>query len=190
MWSDYKRGSLSKRSIDTTGAMSVDLSGYQPAGNYLTSVPIGGTAIGGVKNGGNVTIETDGTMNAEGSSLGFNLKFNYESFSDFLNTMETAVLNTLSGFVLVANFIAYDQEGDMYRCTGTLGRTGSAGDLGYDHCNIVGWNESEQNYVNFVWGWTTSGNFAIATADSTISIDFYDTKNTQYGNYVCYLLAY
>ena len=66
-WSDYKRGSLSKRSIDTTGAMNVDLSGYQPAGNYLTSVPIGGMAIGGVKNGGNVTINADGTMDAEGS---------------------------------------------------------------------------------------------------------------------------
>lgn len=41
---------------------------YQPKGNYLTSIPIGGTAIGGVKNGGNVTIESDGTMNAEGGS--------------------------------------------------------------------------------------------------------------------------
>lgn len=39
---------------------------YQPKGNYLTTVPIGGTAIGGVKNGGNVTIETDGTMNFTG----------------------------------------------------------------------------------------------------------------------------
>ena len=65
-WSDYKRGSL-KRSIDTTGAMSVDLSGYQPAGSYLTSVPIGGASIGGVKNGGNVTINADGTMDAEAS---------------------------------------------------------------------------------------------------------------------------
>lgn len=40
--------------------------GYQPKGDYLTEVPVGGAAIGGVKNGGNVTIETDGTMNAEG----------------------------------------------------------------------------------------------------------------------------
>lgn len=39
---------------------------YQPKGNYLTAVPIGGTAIGGVKNGGNVTIEADGTMNFVG----------------------------------------------------------------------------------------------------------------------------
>ena len=36
---------------------------YQPKGNYLTSVPIGGAKIGGVKNGGNVVIGTDGTMN-------------------------------------------------------------------------------------------------------------------------------
>lgn len=40
---------------------------YQPKGSYLTSIPIGGTAIGGVKNGGNVTINADGTMNAEAS---------------------------------------------------------------------------------------------------------------------------
>lgn len=32
--------------------------------NYLTSVPIGGTDIGGVKNGGNVVIGADGTMNS------------------------------------------------------------------------------------------------------------------------------
>lgn len=37
---------------------------YQPKGSYLTSVPIGGDAIGGVKNGGNVVIGSDGTMNA------------------------------------------------------------------------------------------------------------------------------
>lgn len=35
---------------------------YQPKGDYLTEIPIGGTAIGGVKNGGNVTINADGTM--------------------------------------------------------------------------------------------------------------------------------
>ena len=43
---------------------------YQPKGNYLTEVPIGGTAIGGVKNGGNVTINEDGTMNASGTGTG------------------------------------------------------------------------------------------------------------------------
>ena len=37
---------------------------YQPKGDYLTKVPIGGTAIGGVKNGGNVTIDAQGNMNA------------------------------------------------------------------------------------------------------------------------------
>ena len=36
------------------------------ANNYV--LPIGGTAIGGVKNGGNVTIESDGTMNADTSA--------------------------------------------------------------------------------------------------------------------------
>ena len=36
---------------------------YQPKGDYLTEIPIGGDSIGGVKNGGNVTINPDGTMN-------------------------------------------------------------------------------------------------------------------------------
>lgn len=66
--------------VDGSGNMNVtipDVSGfiteteadlkYQPKGSYLTSVPIGGTNIGGVKNGGNVTINADGTMNAEAS---------------------------------------------------------------------------------------------------------------------------
>ena len=47
---------------------------YQPKGDYLTTVPIGGTAIGGVKNGGNVTIDAQGKMNVSipigGSSIG------------------------------------------------------------------------------------------------------------------------
>ena len=36
----------------------------------LSSIPIGGTNIGGVKNGGNVTINADGTMNASGTGTG------------------------------------------------------------------------------------------------------------------------
>lgn len=36
----------------------------------LSSVPIGGNNIGGVKNGGNVTINADGTMNASGTGTG------------------------------------------------------------------------------------------------------------------------
>lgn len=38
----------------------------------LSSVPIGGNSIGGVKNGGNVTINADGTMNASGTGTGIN----------------------------------------------------------------------------------------------------------------------
>ena len=38
----------------------------------LSSVPIGGTSIGGVQNGGNVTINADGTMNASGTGTGIN----------------------------------------------------------------------------------------------------------------------
>lgn len=38
----------------------------------LSSIPIGGNNIGGVKNGGNVTINADGTMNASGTGTGIN----------------------------------------------------------------------------------------------------------------------
>lgn len=47
---------------------------YQPKGSYLTSVPIGGANIGGVKNGGNVVIDGNGNMNVNipigGASIG------------------------------------------------------------------------------------------------------------------------
>ena len=51
-------------------ADKVKLDGIAPnANNYV--LPIGGTNIGGVKNGGNVTIESDGTMNAKVSDDGW-----------------------------------------------------------------------------------------------------------------------
>lgn len=47
---------------------------YQPKGSYLTSVPVAGTAIGGVKNGGNVVVDGNGNMNVNipigGASIG------------------------------------------------------------------------------------------------------------------------
>lgn len=47
-------------------ADKVKLNGIaQNANNYV--LPIGGTELGGVKNGGNVTIESDGTMNSSGA---------------------------------------------------------------------------------------------------------------------------
>ena len=36
---------------------------YQPKGNYLTTVPVAGSVIGGVKNGGNVVVDSTGNMN-------------------------------------------------------------------------------------------------------------------------------
>ena len=85
--------------VDGSGNMNVtipDVSGfiteteadskYQPKGSYLTSVPIGGASIGGVKNGGNVTINADGTMNALGGS-----EIEFRIFND-TNELET-ILN-------------------------------------------------------------------------------------------------
>lgn len=59
---------------------------YQPKGDYLTSIPIGGTAIGGVKNGGNIAIESDGTMNYNGGTSSGNVtieEINVTNFSEF-----------------------------------------------------------------------------------------------------------
>ena len=116
--------------VDGNGNMNVtipDVSGfiteteadskYQPKGNYLTSVPvagssiggvknggnvvvdgngnmnvnipIGGASIGGVKNGGNVTINADGTMNAEASGGLTRTIVPFNGYADFASKMET-----------------------------------------------------------------------------------------------------
>lgn len=90
---------------------------YQPKGDYLTEVPIGGSAIGGVKNGGNVTIEADGTMNVNLENEGYTvytgsisaLASNYISNYDILLEVKysgsvsayRARLNTSSPFISI-----------------------------------------------------------------------------------------
>lgn len=58
--------------VDTkVGAIDSQLESMQTEiDGKLSSVPIGGDNIGGVKNGGNVTINADGTMNASGTGTG------------------------------------------------------------------------------------------------------------------------
>lgn len=76
---------------------------------YITSIPIGGTSIGGVKNGGNVTINADGTMNASGTGNGDMLKANYATKS---NTIVDEAYNSLSLGGKPANtFILSTDEG-------------------------------------------------------------------------------
>ena len=88
--------------VDGSGNMNVtipDVSGfiteteadskYQPKGSYLTSVPIGGTSIGGVKNGGNVTINADGTMDAKTSGGLTRTIVPFNGYADFASKMET-----------------------------------------------------------------------------------------------------
>lgn len=61
------------------------------ANNYV--LPIGGSAIGGVKNGGNVTIETDGTMNAEKSSLNYKSKsYTPSQFKTEISTLNRPII--------------------------------------------------------------------------------------------------
>lgn len=190
--------------VDGSGNMNVtipDVSGfiteseadskYQPKGRYLTSVPIGGTNIGGVKNGGNVTINADGSMDAEASSLGFNLKYGSESISDFLNTMNNLIFNQFKGMVLTLNFNAYSDDGTLYRCSGTMGILGNEGEDNNYPCNIVGCKFDGTGYDAFVISSLGFETFSIDTADSANWIDLYDTRNK--GNsswYVSYLLAY
>ena len=55
------------------------------------TLPIGGDAIGGVKNGGNVTINADGTMNLSGAS-----KNTIESYDDL--TIALGINGSIGGF--------------------------------------------------------------------------------------------
>lgn len=66
------------------------------ANNYV--LPIGGTAIGGVKNGGNVTIEADGVMNYTGGSAGTKSKYViYKYASSTPLSINGATIKTGSG---------------------------------------------------------------------------------------------
>lgn len=102
--------------VDGTGNMNVVIpdvsqfiteseadSKYQPKGSYLTSVPIGGTSIGGVKNGGNVTINVDGTMNASGGSE--NYDFEIKSLNDLValyNIGQFGITVIFRGMLMIA----------------------------------------------------------------------------------------
>ena len=77
---------------------------YQPKGNYLTSIPIGGASIGGVKNGGNVTIESDGTMNS--SAIGGISNFTSNTFNSLPDVIST--INSNAGKVVTLE--AYDDD--------------------------------------------------------------------------------
>ena len=131
--------------IDTTGAMSVDLSGYQPAGSYLTSVPIGGTAIGGVKNGGNVTIEADGTMKANvGIIMGGGL---HSEIVDFLES-HTAFLIFIYGTGPDSTYInciigPYSDTVGGYATSGTIKSDNAMYNGGLYTANIVSNSELE-----------------------------------------------
>lgn len=111
--------------VDGSGNMNVtipDVSGfiteteadskYQPKGSYLTSVPIGGTNIGGVKNGGNVTINADGTMDAEASGTD---KWRIETYTDlnlFKNGLDS--INNAKMIRVSVNFAVTGNELGIY----------------------------------------------------------------------------
>lgn len=57
-------------------------------GVEINSIPIGGASLGGVKNGGNVTINADGTMTAPSGSGGSNVPF-YNDVGGDVNTIRS-----------------------------------------------------------------------------------------------------
>lgn len=143
-----------------------------------------------MKNGGNVTINADGTMDAEGSPLGFNIKFGTESFTEFMNTMNSTVLANMKPFVLTLNFHAYSPDDILYRCSGTVGKTGWEGDSMISPCNIVAYNQVKMESVTFCFSEIDNDYIYITTADQNVAIEFNDTRNTESSFTVTYLLAY
>lgn len=123
--------------VTVDGTISVDLSpyllktdaetAYQPKGDYLTEIPVGGAAIGGVKNGGNVTIAADGTMNTESS--GASIK-SYTDLSDFTTDFSSASTtpNGSEAMISLIMYSSYQLEDvfikksyhNAYVCYGTL----------------------------------------------------------------------
>ena len=83
----------------------------QNANNYV--LPIGGTNIGGVKNGGNVTIESDGTMNASASKHTATIynktiqQNDTTTFNEFINTFNEIE----NGTVVYINLLSEDSIG-------------------------------------------------------------------------------
>lgn len=65
---------------------------YQPKGNYLTEVPIGGSTIGGVKNGGNIRIETDGTMNMVDLTLSIKTITSISNIAELSNIPQNSII--------------------------------------------------------------------------------------------------
>lgn len=91
---------------------------YQPKGSYLTSVPIGGASIGGVKNGGNVTINTDGTMNASGGNeIEFRIFNNTNELESILNEDYS---NTNLYRTIILTGVVNGEMGNEYSFSGSL----------------------------------------------------------------------
>lgn len=108
------------------GAINIDVSSletkananatYQPKGNYLTSVPIGGTNIGGVKNGGNVTIETDGSMNCKTSGERL-YKIESDTSSFMLSLSSGSTIESFVGYSFTYKDYSFINFGIFYALT-------------------------------------------------------------------------
>lgn len=95
---------------------------YQPKGSYLTSVPIGGTNIGGVKNGGNVTINADGTMDTEASGGTSKTVTQYTDVSTFVSALNSD--GEIGDIIIINILTSADIQIDEMAC-GILGEKSS-----------------------------------------------------------------
>lgn len=165
--------------VDGSGNMNVtipDVSGfiteteadskYQPKGSYLTSVPIGGASIGGVKNGGNVTINADGTMNAKASGGLTRTVIAFDGKDDFLNKFESCANYDMIEFEVLGNHQYVINENSVFtvlkRETITPVLSGNGPLISQDD-NI---------YYTVVY-------IEVNTAANIIYINYFDSKNQQ-----------
>ena len=160
---------LTKSEASTTYLTKTDAQAtYQPKGNYLTAIPIGGESIGGVKNGGNVTIETDGTMNVNLENEGYTvytgsisaLASNYISNYDILLEVKysgsvsayRARLNTSAPYITIETV---DNHGVIIN--GTV------------QCGFKGKQLSPSTYIPFMFPNGTQGSLRFSDGDIQIA---------------------
>ena len=171
---------LTKSEASTTYLSKTDAqTNYQPKGNYLTSIPIAGDAIGGVKNGGNVTIENDGTMNVinnEDYSI-YTGKVSNLIDSNYQSKYDILVEIRLSGFINC--YKATVKNTTPYVTVETIDN------LGYSpchtvHCGFKGKRLTPSQTIPFILPYNGSG--MIRFSDEKMSITYnsirYSSPNT------------
>lgn len=142
------------------GLISIGDNSIEP----LTSIPIGGTTIGGVKNGGNVTINADGTMTASGG--GDYLPLSGGTLTGKL-TIKSGGLNVQSGNTSLMNTTITGKETITSPTTGT------------DFLNLSAYKiEFEDSANNIIPFSLTTANDQSGTPNTTMKVAYDLYNNT------------